>query len=70
MESRQARKPVVVAAFIFALFIALGLLVTRCDFVSQNTDPSLWNQLRRRIFDDDVPQNKSSSSKEYDMTGI
>jgi hypothetical protein len=70
LESQTLRKSIVFATLIFLAFIALGLFVVRCDFEKGASGSTLWHQLRRRLFDDDVPQNKSPATKQYDMTGI
>jgi|GEM_PF-5147958 len=58
------------AFFIFAVFVMFGILFSRCDGVSTPASPSLFNQFKRRLFDQDVPEDPKTKNKQHDMTGI
>jgi hypothetical protein len=64
------RKPIAVAVFIFAVFIATGIVISRCPMESNASATTVWQQFKRRLFDDDVPRETQPSPKQHDMTGI
>ena len=58
------------------LFIAIGILaflfltIVKSGSTTKSSSVSVWQQMKRRLLDDDVPQEKEKTSKQFDMTNI
>jgi hypothetical protein len=70
MRNEIERRPTIFAFVFFTLFVIIGIFYSRCDGNISSTSPTLWNQFKRRLFDQDVPEDPKSKTKEHDMTGI